>query len=322
MQLVDINLIKADPDQPRRTFNAEKMQALEASMRADGFRPDYPIIIDNQNIIVDGERRWRAAKAAGITQVPVVVKTVKNWERLLYQLQSEGSELELIDRNKAWVSLWENAKQFVTRKAISDRLGVPASTFKRVLNDYETYTQALSKLKPNTSAADVSYETLVELGKEDSEFVNKAVKENWSRDKTREIKKAIEERPLRKQQILQQDYTDPYPNSNQWKLRLEVAKSDVDIEELEYLDKTRQNMQEQVDAFDRIIEYGLKMVAAMKMFDYTKVTPQTRTRLHQHLSKIFPYSPEWVAGLTKYMITNGEITNNNAQIEGEKNVNI
>ena len=84
---ISIKKIKPDPDQPRRTFNEEKMASLEASMKTDGFRKQYPIIINGGNIIVDGERRWRAAKKVGIKEVPVEVKkNVSPAQRLLYQL--------------------------------------------------------------------------------------------------------------------------------------------------------------------------------------------------------------------------------------------
>ena len=64
---------------------------------------------------------------------------------------------------------------------------------------------------------------MTELGKEDKQVIEKAVKEKWTRDKTREIKKAIQERPLREKQILAQDYSDPYEGSGQWKSRLEQS---------------------------------------------------------------------------------------------------
>ena len=51
---IAISKIKPDPNQPRRTFNEEKMKALEASIKADGFRLQYPFIINGGNIIVDG----------------------------------------------------------------------------------------------------------------------------------------------------------------------------------------------------------------------------------------------------------------------------
>ena len=122
MKYIAVNKIKPDPNQPRRTFNEEKMKALEASMKDHGFRKQYPIIINGGNIIVDGERRWRAAKKVGIKEVPVEVKhDVSGWERLLYQLQSEGVELDFVEKNKAWAKLWEMAQKFETKESLAER---------------------------------------------------------------------------------------------------------------------------------------------------------------------------------------------------------
>lgn len=308
MQYISINSIKPDPNQPRRTFNEEKMKALEASIKSDGFREQYPIIVDKDNIIIDGERRYRASKAVGLKEVPVEVKeNVGPAERLLYQLQSEGAEIDFIERNKAWVNLWKLSQKFETKKSLSDKLGVPESTFYNILRDYDLYEKALGKLSTQSSAAEVSYETMVELGGEDKEVIEKATKEKWTRDKTREIKRAIKDKPLRREQILSQDYSDPYEGSSQWKMRLEVAKSPVDIKQIEDLNQTRQHMEQAVDAFDRIIEHGLKMQKAMEEFDYTEVTPQTRARLHRSLLSFVPYATEYRADLEKYMIENGEL---------------
>ena len=52
----------------------------------------------------------------------------------------------------------------------------------------------------------------------------KAIKEDWQEKKTREIRRALKEKPFRQKQILSQDYSDPYEGSNQWKLKLEGNK--------------------------------------------------------------------------------------------------
>lgn len=306
--MLSIDQVKPDPNQPRRTFNEEKMKALEASMKDNGFRIQYPIIINGGNIIVDGERRWRAAKVVGIKEVPVEVKKdVTPAQRLLYQLQSEGAELDFIERNKAWARLWELSEGFETKRSLSKKLGVNEDMFSRTLLRHEDYQNALKKLGGNIGAAPTSYDTLAELGNEDKDFIQKAVKEKWGRDKTREIKKAIQEWPLRRKQILSQDYSDPYEGSSQWKLRLEVAKSDVDIKELKEIDDTRQHMEGQVDAYTRIMEYGMKLKAALREFDFRAVTPQTRVRLHQGLTKFALVPQDYITDLEGYMIERGEL---------------
>ena len=67
--------LKPNPYQPRKTFDPEALRELEESIRQSGVI--QPLIVrkkGRQYEIVAGERRWRAAKAAGLTKVPVVVR--------------------------------------------------------------------------------------------------------------------------------------------------------------------------------------------------------------------------------------------------------
>jgi ParB family transcriptional regulator, chromosome partitioning protein len=69
--------IHANPMQPRTVFQADRLEELAASIRANGII--QPIVVREYQggyQIVAGERRWRAAKIAGIADVPVVVQDV------------------------------------------------------------------------------------------------------------------------------------------------------------------------------------------------------------------------------------------------------
>jgi ParB family chromosome partitioning protein len=72
-----LSSIHANPMQPRTVFQADRLDELAASIRANGII--QPIVVRQYHDgyqIVAGERRWRAAKLAGITDVPVVVQDV------------------------------------------------------------------------------------------------------------------------------------------------------------------------------------------------------------------------------------------------------
>ncbi|MFZ4382410.1 MAG: ParB/RepB/Spo0J family partition protein, partial [Sandarakinorhabdus sp.] len=67
--------IAANPDQPRRRFDEQAMAELVASVRAHGIL--QPILVRpyrGRHQIIAGERRWRAAQAAGLHEIPVVVR--------------------------------------------------------------------------------------------------------------------------------------------------------------------------------------------------------------------------------------------------------
>lgn len=72
-----LSSIHANPMQPRTVFQSDRLDELAASIRANGII--QPIVVRQHNDgyqIIAGERRWRAAKLAGITEVPVVVQDV------------------------------------------------------------------------------------------------------------------------------------------------------------------------------------------------------------------------------------------------------
>ena len=76
-QILPLSSIHPNPMQPRTVFQADRLEELAASIRANGVI--QPIVVrqhEDGYQIVAGERRWRAARLAGITDVPVVVQDV------------------------------------------------------------------------------------------------------------------------------------------------------------------------------------------------------------------------------------------------------
>ena len=80
IETLPLREIEPDPDQPRKTFDEEALGELAASIAEHGLL--QPIAVRPQGLggysIVAGERRWRACRMAGLTEVPVVVKDVSD----------------------------------------------------------------------------------------------------------------------------------------------------------------------------------------------------------------------------------------------------
>ena len=74
-----IESVQPNPDQPRKHFNTAKLEELSLSLKEHGVV--QPIVVrrmpDNKFQIIAGERRWRASKLAGLTQIPVIVRDQK-----------------------------------------------------------------------------------------------------------------------------------------------------------------------------------------------------------------------------------------------------
>ena len=81
---LDVAQIEPNPDQPRGKFDAAALDALAGSIGAVGLL--QPLIVrpleDGRYELVAGERRWRAARRAGIERVPAVIRTSPEDERL------------------------------------------------------------------------------------------------------------------------------------------------------------------------------------------------------------------------------------------------
>jgi ParB family chromosome partitioning protein len=82
-QTVSIADIDPNPLQPRRVFQPERLQELAQSIRSNGIiQPLVVRKLGDRYQLVAGERRWRAAKIAGLEQIPVVVRDIPD-DRLL-----------------------------------------------------------------------------------------------------------------------------------------------------------------------------------------------------------------------------------------------
>lgn len=81
---VDINDIKPNSNQPRKTFDEEKLQELAASIEAHGLI--QPVVLRKMKKgyeIVAGERRWRAARMTGAKEIPCIVRDLTDEENML-----------------------------------------------------------------------------------------------------------------------------------------------------------------------------------------------------------------------------------------------
>ena len=80
----DINDIKPNSNQPRKTFDEDKLQELAASIEEHGLiQPVVLRKVKRGYEIVAGERRWRAARIIGIREIPCIVKELSDEENML-----------------------------------------------------------------------------------------------------------------------------------------------------------------------------------------------------------------------------------------------
>lgn len=81
---IDINDIKPNVNQPRKAFDEEKLEDLAASIKEHGLI--QPVVLRSVGTgyeIVAGERRWRAARKAGVKEIPCIVRELSDEENML-----------------------------------------------------------------------------------------------------------------------------------------------------------------------------------------------------------------------------------------------
>lgn len=129
-----ITELEANQNQPRRNFDDQNLQELADSIKQHGIV--QPIIVrklENGYQIVAGERRWRAARLAGLKTVPVVVKEYSNIQvmeiALIENLQRQ--DLNAIEEAIAYKSLIE--EHDMTQESISERIGRSRSAIANTL---------------------------------------------------------------------------------------------------------------------------------------------------------------------------------------------
>lgn len=120
-----IDLLKASPNNPRKSFADEDLEDLSKSIREKGLL--QPIVVrpiaNGEYEIVAGERRWRAAQRAGVHDVPVLIRDLTDGEALEIALieNIQRSDLNPLEESRAYALLLEQFSY--TQQQLADSIG-------------------------------------------------------------------------------------------------------------------------------------------------------------------------------------------------------
>ena len=108
LKQLKLSEISPDEEQPRRDFDSEALNALAASIEEHGVL--QPIVVtreDGKYKIVAGERRWRAAKIAGLDKIPAIVRSLDSQNRLELSIieNAQREDLNPIELATAYAKL-------------------------------------------------------------------------------------------------------------------------------------------------------------------------------------------------------------------------
>lgn len=139
---IDLNDISPYSDQPRKSFDEEKLAELADSIQANGII--QPLILhkvgDRDYEIVAGERRWRAARMAGLKKVPAIIRELADEERLKQALieNIQREDLNPLEEAAAYQQLLEDYD--LNQEELAETIGKSRSAIANTLR--------LNKLSP------------------------------------------------------------------------------------------------------------------------------------------------------------------------------
>ncbi len=179
---LSLDKIVPNPNQPRKNFDEGLLKELSQSIRNFGLLQPISVIKSGDVYeIIAGERRFRAAKLAGLDKIPVIIKNISQKEKLEVSLVEniQRENLNSIEEALAYSSLIETYQ--VTQEELADRLGKSRSTITnsiRLLNlDAQIRKWIIDgKLTPGHARAILS----VDDAKQHLVFANYLIENNMS----------------------------------------------------------------------------------------------------------------------------------------------
>jgi ParB family chromosome partitioning protein len=187
-RLIPLSEIVPDPNQPRKSIGSESLEELAQSIGSKGVIEPITVRFiegDGNYRIVTGERRSKAAKMAGLSEIPCIVKEMTEQEALLLQIieNLQREDLKPIEEAHALKSLLENG---MTQAQASKQIGKSQpyiSQAIKILDLPEAILEEAEKME-------TSKEALLQLAKaENPEELWKEIKEGGATAK--DIKKKI-----------------------------------------------------------------------------------------------------------------------------------
>ena len=202
--MVELDIAKVEPDrnQPRKTFDEDELEELADSIKEKGIL--IPLLVrpqDDYYQIIAGERRWRAARKAGLKKVPVIIRDdMTDQEVVEVQLieNIQRADLNPIDEALAYKRLIEDFG--LKQDEVADRVSKSRTTI----------TNSLRLLKLDERVQKMLIEDIISTGhartlipiedpEKQYEYAQKALDEKWSvRDAEKEVKKLLSSSPSKK----------------------------------------------------------------------------------------------------------------------------
>lgn len=171
-QSMPIGKIRGNPKQPRKEFSQESLDELAASVREHGII--QPILVEEDGdgyMIVAGERRWRAAQIAGLREIPVLIKSFTDQQRLEISLieNIQREDLNPVEEAHAYRNLMEITG--LAQEEVARRVGKNRSTVANALRLLKLPEDMLAGLRDGSLTAGHARAVLAVVNPADQEVL-------------------------------------------------------------------------------------------------------------------------------------------------------
>ena len=181
-KLINIERIKPDPNQPRKTFTKEKLESLAGSIRELGEIIDPLTVeyVEKEDFfrIISGERRYRAARIVGLERLPCIIKEVDEKKRLLFQLIANLQRENITPLEES-----------VGIRSLIERFGYSQVSVAKLMNKSESYISQILGLERLSRPA----REILQMSEVSKEVQIRASREKEPSKQQEILKKASEE---------------------------------------------------------------------------------------------------------------------------------
>ena len=183
VSLVSITSVEANPNQPRREFDPVALAELAQSIERDGII--QPIVVrragPQRYQIIAGERRWRAASAAGLSEIPVILRTADDQKVLELAIVEniQREDLNPVELAQAFQRMMTELD--LTHEEIGEKTGKDRATIANTIRLLHLPTD-IQDLVTARKLTQGHARALLKLPDEGTQRVvaEKAIKEGWS----------------------------------------------------------------------------------------------------------------------------------------------
>ena len=235
---VDINLVEPNRDQPRKKFDEDALQELSDSIKVHGVI--QPLIVQMREgyyEIIAGERRWRAARLAGLKTVPVLVRDYSDRDIMELSLieNIQRQDLNPIEEAAAYRRLIDEYQ--LTQDEVAERVSRSRASVTNSLRllklDERVQNMLISEM---LSTGHVRALLAIEDGELQYQTAQKAFDEKWSVREVENYVRKLQKKPVISQQlqIIYQDMEEKMRTSLGTKVSIQSKNPEKGRIEIEY----------------------------------------------------------------------------------------